>query len=70
MNAFVVCGCKHIDTAPGFFLCKGCGDVSEFDSSDALEFLSALKTGYRVERISVELSGTCPSCQAFEGVSL
>ena len=70
LNAFVVCGCKHIDTAPGFFVCTGCGDVSEFDSREALGTLAALTSGYRIERISVELSGTCPGCQVLEGISV
>lgn len=69
LNAFVVCGCKHVDTAPGFFVCKDCGDVTEFDSNEALGALAAFTSGYRVERISVELSGICPSCQTLEGAT-
>ena len=68
LNAFVVCGCKHVDAAPGFFVCKGCGDVTEFDSREAMGALATLTPGYRVDRISVELSGSCPSCCVLEGV--
>ncbi len=69
LNAFVVCDCTHADAAPGFFVCKGCGDVSEFDCHDALGVLAALTSGYRVEGISVELSGSCPRCQVLESAS-
>lgn len=63
LNAFVVCACEHEDAAPGFFLCKTCGEVTEFDSQNASGLLVSMKSGYRIERVSVELSGTCPNCQ-------
>ncbi len=45
--------------------CSGCGEVVHFSECPAASLLGELEaeTGYRIERHSLEITGTCPSCQ-------
>ncbi len=67
LNAFVACshdGCNAHGTA-AFAICEKCGDVSEFKPDDAIRLLTSwtAKQGFSLSRTTIELRGTCRSCQ-------
>lgn len=55
-----VCG-DHVH-----FLCTGCGRVSDVmdTDSEALRNSIPLKTGYRIAKFDLTLTGQCPECTA------
>ena len=61
-NAYIVCDHPHHDFEPGFFRCRTCGSVMEFNLSQAMDPLRCLSGAPRVESISVEIEGTCQAC--------
>jgi Fur family transcriptional regulator, ferric uptake regulator len=46
--------------------CSGCGEVVHFSDCPAASLLGELEaeTGYCIKHHSLEITGTCPSCQA------
>ena len=62
LNAYIACDHPHHDFEPGFFRCRTCGSVSEFNLSQAMDPLRCLSGAPRVESISVEIEGTCQAC--------
>lgn len=62
MNAYIVCDHPHHDCEPGFFRCRTCGSVTEFNLSQAMDPLRCLSGAPRVESINVEIEGTCQAC--------
>lgn len=66
LNAFAACqhpGEKH---SPAFFICSDCGAVAEAREQaveNALE-QAADGIGFAINRMSIEIAGTCPTCQA------
>jgi len=64
LNAFIACEHPDHEFDPGFFRCKRCGSVTEFNLSQAVGPLRHLGGGFHVEVINVEIEGTCQACQA------
>ena len=62
LNAYIVCDHPHHDFEPGFFKCRSCGSVSEFNLSQAMDPLRCSSGAPRIESISVEIEGTCQAC--------
>ncbi|WP_166416788.1 Fur family transcriptional regulator [Cochlodiniinecator piscidefendens] len=65
LNAFAAC--MHPDHAhrPVFFICGSCSTVAESMEVAVQDSVSkeAGKLGFVVERMNLEVLGTCPSCQ-------
>ena len=61
-NAYIVCDHPHHDFEPGFFRCRTCGSVTEFNLSQAMDPLRCLSGAPRIDTISVEIEGTCQAC--------
>jgi Fur family transcriptional regulator, zinc uptake regulator len=64
LNAFVACThTAHSGTAL-FAICDQCGDVREFDETEAVKALSrwASKTGFKTRQMTLELRGLCAAC--------
>ncbi len=67
MNAFVACAhpaCHSVEMV-GFAICETCGKALEFADNDIAEILSgwASANGFAAKSTSVEIKGTCASCQ-------
>ena len=65
LNAFVACdGKPHIEPA-GFVICESCKNTLELRIRDCEDHLTkdALKKGFQVKGIRVEVAGTCSDCQ-------
>lgn len=70
LNAFIAChvhetGADH-DHPAQFLICGSCGSVTELEEpaiTHALEE-AARRAGFRPARATVEIEGTCRSCQA------
>lgn len=68
LNAFVACrhpDCDGHETA-AFAICETCGQVTELNDSEFSHHLRdlAAKVGFAVRKSTVELRGTCATCQA------
>ena len=61
-NAYIVCDHPHHDFEPGFFRCRTCGSVTEFNLSQAMDPLRCSSGAPRIDTISVEIEGTCQAC--------
>ncbi len=67
LNAFVCCadsGCHRTNTA-AFAICSDCGRVDEFADAEVTGRLAqwAGKTGFGLERTTIELRGRCAECR-------
>lgn len=65
INAFVACRHqKHDEGTAVFAICEACGAVNEFESAAAVAALGAWAADARfaVERMTLELRGTCAAC--------
>lgn len=64
LNAFVACDREPHTHPVGFMSCEQCKTTVELPVSDCEELLraSARANGFRLDRITVELSGRCTSC--------
>lgn len=58
---YIACSPRHHH----HLLCSNCGQVVHFEDCPIDALLSELesRTGYQIERHSLELGGLCPSCQ-------
>ena len=68
LNAFVACrhpDCEGHETA-AFAICETCGQVRELNDAHLAHHLRDLagKDGFVVRKSTVELRGTCATCQA------
>ena len=68
LNAFVACthcGEQQHQSA-AFTICDLCGKVSEVEDPDLARRLAqmAARSGFRLEKSTIELRGTCAECQA------
>jgi len=66
LNAFTACVCPDTQHRPVFMICNDCEAVAEAAPDavvSALEHLTA-DVGFKPERMNIEVTGTCPSCQA------
>ena len=68
LNAFVACADEHCHRKGliAFAICEGCGKVDEFADEVIEERLGgwAKKTGFKVERTTMEIRGRCGTCLA------
>jgi Fur family zinc uptake transcriptional regulator len=68
INAFVACADEHCHRKGliAFAICEGCGRVDEFADAVIEERLGewAGKTGFKVERTTMEIRGQCEACMA------
>lgn len=66
LNAFI--GCPHPDEThvSQFLICTSCSTVAEIDDAKLRAALaeSAATAGFAVDRLTVELRGRCPRCDA------
>ena len=66
LNAFVACADEHCHRKGliAFAICEGCGKVDEFADEVIEERLGgwAQKTGFKVERTTMEIRGRCAEC--------
>ena len=70
LNAYVACTCEHRQEGHSLFLiCDRCGNARELAEAGAFARLAACagKTGFEVERASVEMHGVCAACVAPAG---
>ncbi len=63
LNAFVVCGCEHKRSSPGFMLCTCCGGVKEFDAGKTMKAVQGKLEGFKIETPRLEMKGLCANCQ-------
>lgn len=66
LNAYIACAeshCAHSDSQ--YLVCDTCGTVSELHNHDIDHFIASTikKSGFRLTHKTVELHGTCESCQ-------
>ena len=61
-NAYIVCDHPHHDFEPGFFSCRTCGSVTEFNLSEALGPIRCSIGAPCIETINVEIEGICQAC--------
>ncbi len=66
LNAFTACVHPGEDHAPAFLICRSCHTVAEAEATRARQSLDAeaARSGFRVERSTIEALGLCPTCQA------
>ena len=66
LNAFMACTHPADAHNPVFFICRACNTVAEAAGPSVRAAVSdtAFGIGFAVERVTVEASGLCPSCQA------
>ena len=64
LNAFVACAHAAHETAAVFAICETCGNVTEFDQTDAVAALRrwAKAEKFSVRQMTLELRGTCAGC--------
>ncbi|MDX2234102.1 MAG: Fur family transcriptional regulator [Hyphomonadaceae bacterium] len=66
LNAFVACDVGACARATIFLLCTGCGRTEESDAGHALVDVgeAAARSGFAIERTTIEARGLCASCAA------
>jgi Fur family zinc uptake transcriptional regulator len=66
LNAFVGCAQPEHPHLGQFLICRKCSDVTELDDRRVFDVVeaSARAAGFSVDRVTIELQGTCPACQA------
>lgn len=64
LNAFTACMQPGEAHAPAFFICDACGVVAEASENEVRTALDAAasRLGFKIERVNVEVLGTCPAC--------
>jgi Fur family zinc uptake transcriptional regulator len=66
LSAYVACANPEHDEPAGFFVCRQCGSVTEFDLPAAPSW-PGIEAGYEIDTVSIELAGTCGTCCARRG---
>ena len=66
LNAFTACVHPGEDHAPAFLICRACHTVAEAAATAARHALEdeAARSGFQVERITIEALGLCPNCRS------
>lgn len=70
LNAFIACtdGGEHTHHAHAaqFLICRSCGTVAELEDSSIAEAINraAGQTGFRPDRATIEVEGSCAACAA------
>lgn len=64
ISAYVACSSGQVDHAAAFLICDCCGATEEVSATLA-EGLdkAARKTGYVIQRTTIEAHGRCPACR-------
>lgn len=64
LNAFVACSEPTHGHRPAFLICRDCKSVAEAQVAPDEGVLgeTAARIGFRVEQMSIEVEGLCPSC--------
>lgn len=65
LNAFAACLHPAHDHAPAFLICRACDALAEQPAAPVRAALAdlAAKTGFVVERATIEAVGLCPACR-------
>jgi len=65
LNAFVGCADQHVPHSGQFLICQSCRSVTEFDDRDISGLIekSAAAQGFTALHQTLEVQGTCQSCQ-------
>lgn len=65
LNAFTACGHMGKAHAPAFLICRGCQTVAEASADPARAAIEAEadRSGFQVERTTIEALGLCPNCR-------
>ncbi len=65
LNAFAACMRPGEDHAPAFFICRACGAIAETPEEHVRGALedAAARLGFAIDRVNVEVLGTCPGCR-------
>lgn len=65
LNAYTACMHPQTDHAPVFMICRNCDAVAEALAQDVRASVQAVAKAaeFSVERVNVEISGLCPTCQ-------
>ncbi len=66
LNAFTACMQPGVSHSPTFFICTDCETVAEAQVSVVKAALTTVgnKMGFQIERMGVEVIGTCETCQS------
>ncbi len=66
LNAYVGCSNPEHSHSGQFLVCEGCGTATELNDPRITRTVSegARELGFRVQRQTVEILGTCPACQS------
>lgn len=66
LNAYIACGHPHRLGGPAFAICEACHRVTEVEDGDLLAAVDhwADRSGFRVERLAIEMVGRCARCPA------
>jgi Fur family transcriptional regulator, zinc uptake regulator len=66
LNAYLGCAHPEHGHAAQFLICRKCGTTAELDETDIAAAIDrhAKRTGFAVERRTVEASGLCAGCRA------
>ena len=66
LNAFTACLHPGENHSPAFFICADCGSVAEAREQAVRRALqdAAERIGFAIDRMNVEIVGTCPTCRA------
>ena len=69
LNAFTACLHPGEAHSPAFFICSTCGALAEaHDASFGAALQGAAdRIGFAIDRMNIELLGTCPACQSVAG---
>ena len=64
LNAFAACLHPGHDHPAAFFICRQCDRLAEFPATQVRDALADLagKTGFAIERATIEAVGLCPAC--------
>ncbi|MBI1775548.1 MAG: transcriptional repressor [Proteobacteria bacterium] len=65
-NAFIGCAIPDAPHSGQFLLCAECGSATELTDSGIEKAVAATATreGFRIRRVTLEVEGLCPRCQA------
>ena len=65
LNAFAACVHPGETHAPAFLICRSCHMVAEAEAAPARASLEAeaARSGFQVERATIEALGLCPGCR-------
>jgi Fur family transcriptional regulator, zinc uptake regulator len=66
LNAYLACMHPGEAHAPAFLICRTCHAIAETSASGARDAIEgpAADLGFQIDRVSVEVMGLCPACQA------